>query len=44
VGNKTRIKNILVEFRHGSEELNKPMRGIKDNGINKNLLKGFIII
>jgi hypothetical protein len=29
--------NILVEPCHGSEELNKPMIDVKDNGINKDL-------
>jgi hypothetical protein len=43
-GNKKMVKNILVEFHHGSEEFNKPMRGIKDNGINKDVLGGLIIM
>jgi hypothetical protein len=43
IGNKRRVKSILVEFCHGSGEFNKPMRGIKDNGINRNVLGRFII-
>ncbi len=38
---KEKVKNIHVEFRHGNEELNKPMRGVKDNGINRDVPKGF---
>jgi hypothetical protein len=38
------VKNILVEFRHGNEEFNKPMRGIKDNGIKKDVPRGLIIM
>jgi hypothetical protein len=44
VGNKRRVKNILVEFHHDSEEFNKPTRGIKDTGINKNVLGRLIIV
>jgi len=39
---KKKAENIFVEFRHGNEELNKPMKGVKDSGINKNVLGGFI--
>jgi hypothetical protein len=38
---KEKVKNIHVEFCHGNEELNKPMRGVKDNGINRDVPKGF---
>ncbi len=44
VGNKRRVKNILVEFHHGSEELNKPMKGIKENGIHRDVPGGFLIM
>jgi hypothetical protein len=44
VRNKRRVKNILVEFHHGSEKLKKPMRSVEDNGINKDVLRGFIIV
>jgi hypothetical protein len=38
------VKNILVEFRHSNEELNKPMRGVKDSGINRDVLRRLIIM
>jgi hypothetical protein len=41
---KRKFKNILVEFCHGSEKLNKPMKGVKDNVINKDVLGGLIIM
>jgi hypothetical protein len=44
VRNKRRVKYIFVEFRHGNDKFIKPMRGIKDNEINKNVLGGFIIM
>jgi len=43
-GNKRKVKNIFVKFCHNSEELNKPMRGIKDNGIHEDVLKRLIIV
>jgi hypothetical protein len=36
---KTRKRLNSIEFYHGSEEFNKPMRSIKDNGINQDVLK-----
>jgi hypothetical protein len=38
------FKNILFELRHGNEELNKPMRGVKDNGINIDVPRRIIIV
>jgi hypothetical protein len=38
------VKNILVKFHRGSEEFNKPMKGIKDNGINRDVIGRLIIL
>jgi hypothetical protein len=44
VGNKIRVQNILAKFHHGREEFNRPMRGIKDNGIHRDVPGGLIIM
>ncbi len=38
------MNNIFVELCHGSEEVNKPMRSVKENEINRDVLGGFIIV
>jgi hypothetical protein len=35
---------MFVESHHGNEELNKPMKGIKENGIHRNVLGRLIIM
>jgi hypothetical protein len=41
---KKRFKNILVELHHGNEKFNKPMRGVKDNLINRDVPRKPIIV
>jgi hypothetical protein len=41
---KKRLKKILVELHHGNEKFNKPIKGVKDNLINRDVPRRPIIV